>query len=213
MKIVKLTGSVPVDSPLPLWSDVFPSLISPEKVIAADTFEGTNGETINNRALPYSPSGLRQWSSEGIVLSDSAAVANATTDFRFARTPAQHDVRLHGVFSIGAGGTAGGLLFWGVDDNNWASVVIEEGRVRVRVSIAGTVDAPVVVNGGYTQGVDYSLDVTAADGRIKASVDGQPVVDFEYDPPALSAGAQVGVAIRGLDSAQARCKDIYIGQP
>nr|WP_143592091.1 hypothetical protein [Stenotrophomonas maltophilia] len=50
------SGSVPVDSVLPTFSDVFPSLVPPNKRQVVDTFDGVPAVTnLNGRSIPGDP--------------------------------------------------------------------------------------------------------------------------------------------------------------
>lgn len=201
------SGLVPVDSILPKFNDVFPSLVAPHKRNFIDTFSGAAG-ALSGRPLEVAPEGQGQnWSANaGMALTGAGSLKPTST--------AAGDLRAL-ITTDGAGasgewgatflaGTVGsfGLMVRASEATQEAYRVVfrQTGEISLqRIAAGGNIlSTPASAAFAYQAGQVYTLRVTVSGVTIKAFVDDAQLLTS--DAISLETNPRAGVYFYASDA-------------
>ena len=183
MQIITNSGTVPTTSILPLFSDIFPTLVPPNKIKLIDGFNTGAGGALTGRVVPYSTIGEKTW--QDLTLSGSTMLVSPTTDGGIV-TPTvtlasrvytldlgNTDCDVYANFkSVNATTGTFGVLFRVQDKDNYLSLQISPTTYGLQSRIAA-VAANLATAVTHVRAVrDYQIRVLAVGSSIKIYIDG-----------------------------------------
>ncbi len=205
-QILIRSGQVPVTSVLPLFNDVFPSIVSPDHRAYVDFFDGAAG-AMNGRAVPVAPAGQAPtWATTtNLQLTGSGAAKPSATDAEARATiealAAGGNGQWGATFLAGTVG-AFGILFRRVAGNQqgYRAVIRDSGRLSIqRTNTGGFVEATEDFPFVYTPGDLYTMRVVAQGAVVEVFVNDAKV--GQVSNATLSTLTRAGLFWQNSDAA------------
>jgi len=202
MRILTMAGTVPANSNLPTFDEVFPALIAPNLVKYQDGFSTHTAGSIAGKTLPYATAGAQTWTSSAqsdcVPDADGGYISPTGTSDRFHTiTNAANGVTM-GRFVWGASVSGAiGLVFRFTDTSNTMRVAITPTTVAIQSRTSGSTTT--VTSTGFVPvvGQEYSLKVTYDDDDlISLYIDG--VLYLSATSANHNTATKTGVYFTGL---------------